>query len=164
MNLETGNFVLGAVSRARLRGLHPRLTAVVERAIMISAVDFKVVEGVRSDEQCRINYGKGRTIAQCRAAGIDAHYAAPALAKVTWLRNPLNSRHRQQPDGFGHAVDLLPAPYDWKDLKPFDLVARAMRGAAAGLGVAIRWGADWDADGVARERGETDSPHFELGG
>jgi peptidoglycan L-alanyl-D-glutamate endopeptidase CwlK len=92
--------------------VHPRLCAVVERAIEISAVDFKVVEGVRSDEQAYANFGKGRTAAQCRAAGCPEIHAAPKLPKVTWLANPLNTNHRKQRDGFGHAVDLLPAPYD----------------------------------------------------
>lgn len=155
-------YILGATSRARLTGVHPRLRAVVERAIQISAVDFKVVEGVRSDEQAYVNFGKGRTAAQCRVAGCPEKHAQPRAAKVTWLTNPLNTNHRKQRDGFGHAVDLLPAPYDWKDTKPFDQVAAAMFAAAKELGVAVRWGADWDRDGKPRERGETDSPHFEL--
>jgi peptidoglycan L-alanyl-D-glutamate endopeptidase CwlK len=37
-----------------------------------------------------------------------------------------------------------------------------MFAAAKELGVPIRWGADWERDGKPRERGVTDSPHFEL--
>ena len=155
-------FSLSARSRGRLEGVDPRLVKVVERAIQITTVDFMVVEGVRSDEQCRINYGRGRTAAQLAAKGIASRYAKPNLPKVTWLSNPYNSKHRRQADGHGHAVDLLPAPYDWKVLADFDKVAKAMLQAASELGVAIRWGADWDHDGRPRERGETDSPHFEL--
>ena len=47
-----------------------------------------VLEGVRSREQCMVNYGKGRTVAQCTAKGIPAKYAQPKLNKVTWLNNP----------------------------------------------------------------------------
>ena len=155
-------FAFGQRSLDRLTGVHPDLIRVLKRAITLSTVDFMVVEGVRSDENCRINYGKGRTAAQCAAAGIGKEYAAPKLAKVTWLRNPYNSRHRKQADGFGHAVDLLPAPYDWKDIKGFDAVADAMMAAAELEGVHVRHGGDWDADGVRREKGEGDSPHFEL--
>lgn len=147
---------------ARLQGVDPRLAKVVRRCAADSGISFMVVEGVRSDEQCYINYGKGRTVAQCAAAGVAAKYAQPGLAKVTWLKNPLNSRHRKQADGFGKAVDLLPAPYDWKDPKKFDALNAAMEAAAKAEGVNIRWGADWDEDGVPRERGETDSPHWEL--
>lgn len=137
-------FVLGNASLAKLAGVHPDLAKVVKRAIQISAVDFKVIEGVRSEARQRQLYAQGRT--------------APGKI-VTWT---LKSKHRVQADGFGHAVDLLPAPYDWKATAPFDAVARAMMQAAGELGVALRWGADWDGDGKAREKGETDSPHFEL--
>lgn len=157
-------FRLSAQSLARLNGVHPDLRKVVERAIQITDVDFKVIEGVRSRETMWEYWGKGRTAAECRAKGVPETYAQPRLAKVTWLNNPLMSNHRVHADGWGHAVDLLPAPYDWKDLKGFDRMARAMMVAAEDLGVEIRWGADWDQDGKPRERGETDSPHFELAG
>ena len=155
-------FTLSAVDRTRMAGLHPDLIRVIERAAETSPVPFKVVEGVRSDEQALINYGKGRTVAQLAAKGVAAHYAQPTLAKVTWLNHPLATKHRKQEDGFGHAVDLLPAPYDWKETGPFDQLAHAMLEAAKELGVHVRWGADWDEDGKPRERGETDSPHFEI--
>ncbi|MBN9318543.1 MAG: M15 family metallopeptidase [Caulobacterales bacterium] len=155
-------FALSALSLARLDGVDPRLTRVVKRAIQLTTVDFAVIEGVRSDDQAYRNWGKGRTAAECRAAGAPTSYARPAEAKVTWVRRPLNTRHRRQANGYGSAVDLLPAPYDWKATASFDAVAKAMREAAQELGVAIRWGADWDSDGYPRERGEADSPHFEL--
>lgn len=157
-------FRLSARSLERLNGVHPKLRMVVERAIQITDVDFMVVEGVRSREAMWANWGKGRTAAQCRAKGVPVAYAQPGVAKVTWLNDPVMSNHRRHEDGFGHAVDLLPAPYDWKDAAPFDRMAKAMMVAAEDLGVEIRWGADWDRDGKPRERGETDSPHFELAG
>lgn len=146
----------------RLNNVHPNLKKVVLRAAEITPVDFMVVEGVRTREQCMVNWGKGRTAAQLAAWRIPASYAKPSMAKVTWLRNPFNSKHCVQDDGYGHAVDLLPAPYDWKDTRPFDQVNAAMEAAAKELGVDIRWGADWDEDGQPRERGETDSPHWEI--
>ena len=137
-------YKLGTRSRANLAGVHPDLRRVIERAIEITEVDFMVIEGVRSDERQLELYAQGRT--------------KPGPI-VTWT---LNSKHKRKADGFGHAADLLPAPYDWKDLRHFDLVAKAMFQAAKELGVKIRWGADWDMDGNPRERGESDSPHFEL--
>lgn len=150
-------FKLSARSEKALVGVDPKLVAVVRRALQLSPVDFMVVEGVRSREQCMINYGKGRNAAQLKAKGIPSTYAKPGLAQVTWLANPFASKHCE-----GKAVDLLPAPFDWKDTKPFDQVAKAMFAAAKELGVKIRWGADWDADGNPREKGESDSPHFEI--
>ena len=157
LNTTPKKFVLSKLSLGRLEGVNPALVKVVKRAIEITQQDFLVVEGVRSKEECYINYGKGRTAAQCIAEGVPASYAQPKVAKVTWLNNPLDSKHVT-----GKAVDLVPYPVDWNDLSKFDQVAKAMFAAAKELGVSIRWGADWDNDGNYREKGEYDSPHFEL--
>jgi len=159
------SIILGARSLARLAGVHPDLVRVVKRAAAMARdviEDFTVLEGVRSDEQAYINFGKGRTVTQLAAAKVPTKYAAPHLPKVTWLANPLNTKHRRQADGHGHAVDLAPYPIDWSDLARFDRMAKLVMAAAAVEGVAIRWGADWDRDGKPREKGESDSPHFEL--
>ena len=150
-------FNLSQRSLDRLVGVDERLQRVVKRAIELSKQDFMVLEGVRTRQQCMINYGKGRTIAQCVAKGVPARYANPNAAKVTWLNNPFASKHVS-----GKAVDLVPYPVDWDDLKKFDTIAQAMLQAAKELGVPVRWGADWDGDGKPRERGESDSPHFEI--
>ena len=138
-------FAFGASSIKNLTGVHPVLVDIVREALALSTVDFKVIEGVRTPERQKTLYAQGRTT------------AGPI---VTWT---LNSNHFvNKSTGFGHAVDILPAPYDWKDTKPFDEVAKAMFAAAEKMGVVIRWGADWDSDGKPREKGESDSPHFEL--
>ena len=124
--------------------MHPDLVCVVKRAIEISEQDFMVLEGVRTLERQRELYAQGRT--------------APGQI-VTWT---LQSRHFAAPDGYGRAVDLVPWPIDWQDPAKFDAIAEAMYAAAQNLDVALRWGADWDQDGKPRERGESDSPHFEL--
>lgn len=156
---KPNGFKFGATSLKRLEGINPRLRKVVDRALEIAEEDFMVIEGLRTKEQAWANWGKGRTAAQCQAAGVPTKYAQPSAAKVTWLKNPLNSKHIS-----GDAVDLAPSPLDWNDLKRFDNMASAMFKASAELQIPIRWGADWDDDGVFREKGETDSPHFELVG
>lgn len=161
-------FKFGAASKERLKGVHPDLRKVTERALELSDIDFTIIEGKRSDEQCRINWGLGRTAADCKRVGINTKYAQPNKAKVTWLTNPYNSNHRAKPDGYGHALDIYPYPVSlvlgkktgWEPL--FDKIAKAMFKAAKELGIKIRWGADWDLDNIPRERGETDNPHFEL--
>lgn len=138
-------FVLGSKSLKALEGVDPRLVKVVKRAIAISTVDFRVIEGVRTPARQKELYAQGRT----KPGNI-----------VTWT---MKSNHFVNPKtGFGQAVDLLPAPYDWKELGPFDAVSKAMFQAANDCKVHIRWGANWDQDGNPREKGETDSPHFEL--
>lgn len=157
-------------SKNNLQGVHPHLVAIATRAINITSQDFIVIHGVRSREECMVNYGKGRTAAQCAAKGIPASYARPKERKVTWLNNPFASKHCKQKDGYGHAIDICPHPVDWSDIKKFDAIAKAMFEAEKQLiaeGVIpkntnLRWGADWDKDGKPRERGESDSPHFEI--
>lgn len=148
----------------RLDGVHPDLVRVIMRAAGMAkpGEEFFVLEGVRSKEQMMVNYGKGRTASQCEAKGVPGRYAQPKAAKVTWLSNPFMSNHRRRADGYGRAADLAPEPLDWNDTGRFDRLAALMFRAASIEGVAIRWGADWDGDGKPRERGESDSPHFEL--
>lgn len=134
---------LTKTSLDRLNGVDPRLVKVVHRALQLSTVDFMVVEGLRTLERQKQLYAQGRT--------------APGKV-VTWT---LKSKHLD-----GLAVDLAPiktdGQIDWTDLSKFDALARAMFTAAAELGVKIRWGADWNQNGRPREKGESDSPHFEL--
>jgi len=137
-------YSLGSKSLEKLRGVEPRLISVVLRAIVLTKQDFSVTCGVRTREEQRKLYAQGRT--------------KPGQV-VTWT---LNSRHFVDADGFGRAVDLAPYPLDWNTPSKFDAIAKAMFQAAKDLGVKIRWGADWDQDGKPRERGESDSPHFEL--
>ncbi len=73
------------------------------------------------------------------------------------VTNTMKSRHLT-----GHAVDLVPYPLDWNDKTKFFKIGRAMLQASAELAIPIRWGYDWDNDGVLMERGEYDGPHFEL--
>lgn len=132
-------FKLGKTSIARLKGVDETLVNIVKRAIEISEVDFSVLEGVRTLERQRELYAQGRT--------------APGKV-VTWT---MKSKHID-----GKAVDLVPYPLDWNDLSKFDKIRNAMFQAAKEQDVNLRWGADWDGDGKYREKGEYDSPHFEL--
>ncbi len=121
-----------------------------------------VLEGVRTSARQRGLFAQGRSAAEMRAVGLSAAWARPTFPSVT---RTLASKHLIQPDGFGHAVDLVPFPLDWEGpwrFPRFDAIADAMFRAAAALETPIRWGADWDRDGRPRERGESDSPHFEL--
>lgn len=155
------SYILGKRSISSLSGVHPDLERVVRRAIELTKQDFTVIEGVRTQARQHQLYGQGRTAAELSAAGVDPSLAKPREQKVTWT---LNSNHAKKADGFGHAVDLVPYPVDWNDLAKFHAIADAMFAAARELGVTIRWGADWDQDGKRREKGESDSPHFELVG
>lgn len=139
-------FSLGTRSLQRLTGVDDRLVRVVKRAIQITPVDFTVIEGKRTLVRQQQLYAQGRT--------------DKSKPIVTWT---MKSKHID-----GLAVDVGPlmpdgSDIDWDNKRAFDLISKAMFDAAKELGVPLRWGADWDKDGKPRERGESDSPHFEIG-
>ena len=107
-------YKLSKRSRNNLKGVHPDLVAVVERALEITPVDFAVIEGLRSVERQK----------QLVAAGAS---------------RTMRSRHLT-----GHAVDLAAyvngIRWDWP---LYDAIGVAMKTAAKELGVSIVWGGDW---------------------
>ena len=127
----------------RMRGVAPRLVEIVRDAALRTPQRFIVVEGLRTVARQRELYAQGRT--------------KPGKV-VTWT---LASKHID-----GQAVDLAPVKadgsIDWNDSKAFDAVAKAMFEAATVLEYRIRWGKDWNMNGKPGEKGEADSPHFEL--
>lgn len=141
-------FRFGQRSEAALAGIHPDLLKVVVRALVLTTIDFGVVEGLRSLERQKVLYAQGRTKPGAIVTGT------------------MNSRHLAGPDGFGRAVDLVPINdrglRDWNFHNGFLEIGHAMHAAAKELGIPIRWGWDWDGDGILQEAGEYDGPHFEL--
>lgn len=126
-------YVLGTNSRAKLKGVHPDLVRVVERAIQLSQIDFRVTEGVRSLARQK----------QLLAAGAS---------------KTLKSRHIPaiNRSGLAEAIDIVclvggKVRWDWP---LYPIAAKAFKEAAKELGVPITWGGDWP-----RFR---DGPHFEL--
>jgi peptidoglycan LD-endopeptidase CwlK len=98
-----------------LRGIHPDLRRVIDRALQDSPLDFVVIEGLRTQDRQRqlVASGASRT---------------------------MNSRHLT-----GHAVDLMPIgpngpAFDWP---LYDQLGPAVKLAADKLGIALDWGGDW---------------------
>ncbi|MBD9476512.1 M15 family metallopeptidase [Achromobacter sp. ACM01] len=114
-------FQLSQRSLTRLAGVHPDLVAIVKLAIQRTAVDFTVVEGVR-------------TLAQQR------EYVARGASQT------MASYHLPQADGLGHAVDLAPlvgGAIPWDQWQHFADLAGVVKACAAELGVPVEWGGDW---------------------
>lgn len=109
------SYKLGIKSRLKLKGVHPDLVRVVEKALDISEVDFTVLEGLRTRERQKqlVEAGASRT---------------------------LNSRHIT-----GHAVDLgalVNGKVNWS-WPLYDKIAYAMKEAALDLDIPIVWGGEW---------------------
>lgn len=148
---------LGKHSLHELDGVHPDLVCVVKRAIRLTEADFTVHDGLRL-------------------------YAEQVEYVRTGVSRTMNSKHLEQTDGFGHAVDLVPyingkLRWEWP---PIYRIAEAVRQAADESGVRIRWGGTWNALNGTTEKPEqllaqaqarraaigrkhfADGPHFEL--
>ena len=109
------SYVLGTRSKQRLSGLHKDIVAVVELAITKTAIDFTVLEGMRTVGRQRELVNKG--------------------ASTT-----MNSRHLT-----GHGVDLgayVDGEVRW-DWPLYHKIAEAMKQSAEELGVDMDWGGDW---------------------
>lgn len=108
-------FILSSMSRRRLVGVHADLVGVIELAITMTPVDFRVTEGLRTKERqaALVRAGASRT---------------------------LNSRHLT-----GHAVDvaaMVDGQIRW-DWPLYPRIAEAVKAAAKTRGVALVWGGDW---------------------
>lgn len=137
-----GGFVLGQKSLERLDGVNSDLAKVVKRAIELSEVDFRVIEGLRTRERQQYLVSKGAS-------------------------KTMNSRHLT-----GHAVDLAAivkgvVSWDWAH---YHRIAAAMKKASEELGIEIVWGGAWaKLSSMAMTNGRfqlsstfPDGPHFEI--
>ena len=108
-------YKLGPRSQMRLKGVHPDLVKVVERAIEVTTVDFTVLEGLRDPARQKVLTDSGAS-------------------------QTLNSRHIT-----GHAVDLgawVDNQVDWS-WPLYSQIAKAMKTASQELNIPIEWGGDW---------------------
>ncbi|MBS0054151.1 M15 family metallopeptidase [Yersinia sp. Marseille-Q3913] len=116
MSDDKSPFRFGQISEHNLRNVHPDLVLIVRRALRLSTVDFRVIEGLRTLERQRqlVRNGSSKT---------------------------LNSRHLT-----GHAVDLAPIinnKIPWEDWGAFHQIAKAMKQAAQEMELPLQWGGDW---------------------
>ena len=153
------SFKLSQRSIDRLEGVHPDMTAVVERAIQLTEVDFGVTQGVRTLEEQKANVAAGRS-------------------------QTMASKHLLQDDGFSHAVDVVAyvgPDVSW-ELNLYDYICDAFKQAAEKVGCGIKWGAAWSEGDIRTYEGTSedammayvdlrrsqgrrpfiDAPHFEL--
>ena len=147
-------YELSQRSLDRLDGVDERLVRVVCDAIKLTAVDFGVSEGLRTEERQKELVAKGAS-------------------------KTMKSKHLE-----GKAVDLvgyIGSQVSW-EVTTYDDIADAVKMAAKAEGVKVRWGAAWHIDDICeydgtmeeamndyidlrRSQGRRpfiDAPHFEL--
>lgn len=127
-------FKLSKRSKSRLVGVHPDLVKVVFRAIQITPYDFGISEGLRTE-------------------ALQAHYVARGKSTT------YHSKHLEQPDGYGHAIDFYVLRPDGKvtwEHGYYRKVIQAFFTAAIELNVQIEAGGLWQSF--------VDGPHIQLRG
>lgn len=125
----------GKRSMGNLDGVHPLL---VDWAFeLVTIMDFTVVSGVRGLTEQR-------------------ELVAQGMSKT------MDSMHLEQPDGYGHALDIAPYPIKWERTRAFDYLAGNGWMLAAKMGIHIRWGGDWDRDMDVYDQRFNDLGHFEI--
>lgn len=126
----------GEESKKNLEGVDPRLTRICEDAIQV--MDFKVLDGLRTLEEQKINVVRGKS----------------------WT---MNSKHLPDPTtGYSRAVDLAPYPVTWKDTEEFCVLAGVMRAVAFTHNIKLRWGGDWNSNDSTLDERNRDYGHFEI--
>ena len=140
-------------SLKELATVDPQLVKVVVRARAWSRVAFEVSQGARTIDQQREYFAKGAS-----KVNPDAYASKDALYKA--------AKHVVGPGcPLSRAVDVfVPGqPGGSYDKSALCYLAGVMEAAAHSLGVRIRWGGNWDRDGLLVEPGSfQDLPHFEL--
>ena len=114
-------FKLSQRSKDRMKGVHPDLVKVVEKAITFTKIDFGVIEGLRTEEKQKELVASGAS-------------------------QTMKSKHLT-----GDAVDLMAYVNGrgcW-EIGVYDEVADAMKQAAYEEDVMIRWGAAWNIQDLA---------------
>ena len=131
-------FKFSAASRAQLSTCDVRLQRVAEEALATSEIDFGIACGHRGQAEQE----------ECCAKG---------LSKTPWP----TSKHNASPS---KAFDFYPVfnnVAQWKDHQAFKDVAHHLLTTADRLGIRLRWGGDWNCNGIADEK-FVDMPHIEL--
>ena len=113
-------------SESNLNECHEDIQKVLREAI--KHYDFTVIEGYRGEAEQNEAYNKG-------------------FSKVKFP----NSKHNVMPS---RAVDIVPYPIDWKNIKRFEELALIVKAIAEELQVGLNWGGDW--------KRFKDYPHWEL--
>ncbi len=124
-------YKFGKTSLERSEGVHPLLIECAERAMSYGIIDLTVPQyggrRLKSDQKHLVDIGASQT---------------------------MNSLHRVQDTGYGHAIDLIPLPVDWHNIEAFAVATSLMFRAAMEMGIIIEAGGHWASF--------KDWPHYQI--
>lgn len=132
------NFAFGKTSLERLGSCDIRLQQLAMRALEESPYDFGVVCGYRDKEK------------QDKAV-------AEGKSKAHWP----TSKHNSTPSRAFDFVPFVDGKADWNNVQAFKDVAHHILMTGDLMGLNIRWGGDWNCNGIEDEK-FVDMPHIEL--
>jgi len=145
-------YKFGKKSLQKLARCHPDLQKIMKVAISRSKIDFGITEGYRSIARQKELFDEGKS----KIDGITKmgkHNYQPALAADIYIYHPdLETRRK--------------LAYDKKHLSYVAGLVDAVAEELFDKGITtkkIRWGANWDSDGIIDyDQSFDDFPHFEL--
>ena len=103
---------------------------------VVKHYDCAILEGYRNKEDQNEHFDAGRSE----------------------LKHP-QSKHNQVPS---LGIDVAPYPIKWQDVEGWYHFAGFVKGVASQMGIAVRWGGDWDSDYDLHDQLFNDFPHWEL--
>ena len=139
------SWAYGITSSQKRDTCDPELIFVIDRGLALSPVDISIVWGWRDEEVQTGMYRMGASTKK-------------------WP----NSKHNHVIEGVGPqslAFDFGPyveGGIPWDDTHLFGLVAGVFFAAAKDGGVKLRWGGDWDKDGLTIDQTFMDWGHLEI--
>jgi peptidoglycan L-alanyl-D-glutamate endopeptidase CwlK len=121
-------------SEGKLRGCHPDLQRLFNE--VVKYFDCKIDCGYRGEEEQNEAF---RTNHSTKKYPDSKHNSVPSIA-----------------------VDVVPYPVDWENLKRFYFFGGYVKRTADIMGINVRWGGDWDSDTVLNDQSFNDLPHWEI--
>lgn len=149
-------FSYGKKSTERLSTCHKDIVTILNEAILY--IDISILEGARTTARQQFLF-----------------LSSPPKTKIDGIIK--KSKHQPGPDGFSHAVDIIPYvkgenPFDPnpKNYARFYFMMGIIKGISEKLleegkiSHKVRFGLDWDGDNVFTDQSFDDLPHMELVG
>jgi len=123
-----------ALSNEQLNTCDEKISRVFREVVKV--FDCKIIEGHRNQTKQHLAFTQGKS-------------------QLDWP----HGKHNSFPS---RAVDAMPYPVDWNDIKRICYFAGFVMSTALTMGIKLRWGHDWDGDTDLNDQTFNDSCHYEL--